>query len=62
MRRSQVSALLLLASLTAAALVAVLVVGDLASSISSQRVTAVQPPARTTNGVRPTPARTSGRR
>jgi hypothetical protein len=56
MRRSQVSALLLLASLTAAALVAVLVVGDLASSISSQRVTAVQPPARTTNRVPPQPA------
>ena len=51
MRRSQVSALLVLASLIAAALIAVFVGRDLASFLSSERVSAIKAPARTTAGV-----------
>jgi hypothetical protein len=57
MRRSQVSALLVLTSLTAAALVAVLVGRDLASFLSVERLTAIEAPARMTVGIprQPTP-------
>ena len=59
MRLSQVSALLVLASLTAAALIVVFVGSDLASFFSSERVSAIEAPAQTTVGVPRQPAHRS---